>query len=529
VPSAEFLGASHAVTAVEERAAEQLVAPAAEYWAQVGEEVLPFLRRAHRLSHRPPHDAHTETSVVGSAEAGSCGPAFATAEQESDMSTNRDKVHDERQTRAKMCDPGVYLSGKNWLDHSEACARVDQMLLGGASLEQLESSGRKRSAVMSHLGHLKSEHGLAIGREGGIYRFAYGEGASSPGPSSPEAASEPSHGPRPEPTPPRSAVPPADLIPAEAVPSRDCAVRSAEGSGAIARLFAEAERIVRDEARRNPSGDLRRQVEIIVSRRFPRVTDGPGILNNLIIQGSSYSVVRRYFGALYAEDIWRFDREYGTHFFEVGRAPAFGYPRWEAIVLEWGNVLLREAGQAPVSELAAVVPALERAHPLDRTALGKKPRSRIVMTLATALPKIRDEMLPDPVGFLDRLDEVSRAHPGRAYDLAVAFGRDIAQMGPALVCNFFKELGLLHYVKVDVHIGNFMGELTLERKLSPKDEFILSWLLAREAGMEPFFLDKILYVGGKYCGPRLGALCRSLRADYEDEVNRLVGEIPGRR
>ncbi len=248
------------------------------------------------------------------------------------------------------------------------------------------------------------------------------------------------------------------ISPARPVPYHD------EGKGTVARLFAEAEVIVQNEARRNPSPDLHRQYEIIESRRFDRVTDEAGILNNLIIQGSSYSVVRKYFGALYPEDIWRFDRKYGTHFFETSEVPAFGYDRWQEIVLEWGNVLLREARQPPVRELSEVVPALERAYPSGRAALKTRPRSRIVMTLATALPKVRDDVLSNPVKFLDVLDEVSRNHPGRAYDLAFAFGRDIIQMGPALVCNFFKELGLLHYVKVDVHVANFMDNLELDRK-----------------------------------------------------------------
>ena len=99
-------------------------------------------------------------------------------------------------------------------------------------------------------------------------------------------------------------------------------------------------------------------------------------------------------------------------------------------------------------------------------------------------------------------------------------------MGNPLVCNFFKEMGLLHYVKVDVHVSDLIADISFQKKLNGKEQFILSWLLAREAGMEPFFLDKILYVGGKYCKPRFKSLFEKHRAEYIDAVNRLCAEIP---
>lgn len=99
-------------------------------------------------------------------------------------------------------------------------------------------------------------------------------------------------------------------------------------------------------------------------------------------------------------------------------------------------------------------------------------------------------------------------------------------MGTSLVCNFFKELGLLYYVKVNVHVGDFIDEPGPTRTLGTKQQFILSWLLAREAGMAPFFLVKILCVGGKYCKPALKVLFESRRSVYEREVRRLIEEIP---
>lgn len=440
------------------------------------------------------------------------------------MSMNRDKKRDEFETRAKMLRPGIYVSGKNWLDHSGAGARVDQMLLAGADMAKLLTSGRKPTAVRSHLVHLRTDHGLAISNTAGTYRFAYPEaGASTPAreqvvpvipaqrPASAESVS-PGRG-RPE-EPVRSEV---GVGPGS--------VAEAPGAGVVASLFAEAEHLIGREAAHNPSDDLQRQFEIIRTRRFDRVTDQSGILNTLIIQASSYSVVRKYFGVLYPDEMWKFDREYGTHFFEVGKVPTSDYGDWERIVLAWGNGLLEGEGEARATDMAALVQGLRRARDADWASYSKQPRSRIILSLATALPKVRREVLPNPVAFLDRLDEVSRSHPGRAYEAADRFADGILQMGNPLVSNFFKELGLLYYVKVDVHVRDFIEELALKRDLRPKQQFVLSWLLAREAGMAPFLLDKILYVGGKYCKPALRSLFQRRRAAYEREINRLVDEV----
>ena len=39
-------------------------------------------------------------------------------------------------------------------------------------------------------------------------------------------------------------------------------------------------------------------------------------------------------------------------------------------------------------------------------------------------------------------------------------------MGNPLVCNFFKEMGLLQYVKVDVHVRDLIADISLQKKLN---------------------------------------------------------------
>lgn len=90
------------------------------------------------------------------------------------MSIDRNKVEDRKNTEQVIFHGASISKGlKNWLDHDGAGRKIDEMLIKGASTEQLLTSGRKLSSVRSHLGHLKSEHGLPISNNGGIYKFDF--------------------------------------------------------------------------------------------------------------------------------------------------------------------------------------------------------------------------------------------------------------------------------------------------------------------------------------------------------------------
>ena len=294
---------------------------------------------------------------------------------------------------------------------------------------------------------------------------------------------------------------------------------------AIQELFQEASRIIADECRHNRNEDFQRQWEIIKTRNFPRLKEEPDILNNLIVQAASYSVVRKYFQVLYPEDIHRFDPQFSSGFFAPRLKPEYDYAAWVDIVLAWGNQLLSEAGLPRQNDLKALVFSLKEGKANGYEDLNAlKPRPRIVLAMATALPVVKREILDDIAGFYHRCDGVSAGHPGKAFDYVAEFARDIEMMGTGLVCNFFKELGLPYYVKVDVHVRDFLDSLTLA-KLSEKRQFILSWLLAAEAGMAPIFLDKIFYVGGKYAKPRMKALFQRHRHEYSLTIHRLMTQI----
>jgi hypothetical protein len=156
-----------------------------------------------------------------------------------------------------MKEPDVDVSGKNWLGHSEACARVDQMLLTGADMSRLLTSGRKLSAVRSHLGHLRTEHGLAISRIGGVYRFDYPEASESlvaGQPLEPNAAVSPSAVIEPRRV---ATVRMAEPIIGRSVPEVRNGSAQGTSSGVVGALFAEAERLIGAESIRGSSAPVR--------------------------------------------------------------------------------------------------------------------------------------------------------------------------------------------------------------------------------------------------------------------------------
>ena len=96
------------------------------------------------------------------------------------MSFNRNKVEDKKSTEQVIFQNAPHSRGlKNWLDHSKACEKIDEMLIEGASMSQLLTSGRRLNSVESHIQHLKSEHGLPISNVGGVYKFDFSHSTNS--------------------------------------------------------------------------------------------------------------------------------------------------------------------------------------------------------------------------------------------------------------------------------------------------------------------------------------------------------------
>ena len=187
---------------------------------------------------------------------------------------------------------------------------------------------------------------------------------------------------------------------------------------AIKKLFEEAQRIIADECKHNKTEDLLCQYEIIQTRKCESLTKEPDILNNLAVQAASYSVVRKFFHVLYPEDIYKFEKHFSTKFFKIGVKPEYEYKDWANIVVSWGNELLSEDGRQQEKSLDAVALSLMRSE-ISRN----QPRSRIVFSLSSALPKVKDHILGNSIHFLNRYHEISKNHPGKAFDEAVNFSK----------------------------------------------------------------------------------------------------------
>ena len=124
---------------------------------------------------------------------------------------------------------------------------------------------------------------------------------------------------------------------------------------------------------------------------------------------------------------------------------------------------------------------------------------RVVAVLLTGSRKLGDELRAGLDKFYDRISRVSV--PSAMWELVNDFSKSIKQVGPALICDFFKEIGFVRYVKVDHHFSQqfpLLVKLNSNCRLSPKRSFIMSQEIADAIGMTPFHLDSILYFWGRY-------------------------------
>ena len=66
------------------------------------------------------------------------------------------------------------MKNRNWLRHGigTAADKIDEMLLDGATIEQMAKRAKTTKATVSvHLSHLRKEHKLAIVKEDGVLRY----------------------------------------------------------------------------------------------------------------------------------------------------------------------------------------------------------------------------------------------------------------------------------------------------------------------------------------------------------------------
>jgi len=92
------------------------------------------------------------------------------------MSKNRDIKLDINNTKRKLKNLPVENEGKkNWLGHSGGGAKIDELLLKGATKIDLDDERIREYGSFSHISHLRNSHGLQIiyPNNDGICQFNY--------------------------------------------------------------------------------------------------------------------------------------------------------------------------------------------------------------------------------------------------------------------------------------------------------------------------------------------------------------------
>jgi hypothetical protein len=133
---------------------------------------------------------------------------------------------------------------------------------------------------------------------------------------------------------------------------------------------------------------------------------------------------------------------------------------------------------------------------------SNEPRPRIIRVLIDGSAEMGRRLDEGLSAFYSSLDTVTHSAPEIIWKYAEDFSDRIYNVGPALVCDFLKEIGYSQFVKVDHHFKKQFPSLIHGgdacKKLSHKSHFILSLHLAERLGMTPYHLDKTLYQWGRY-------------------------------
>lgn len=142
----------------------------------------------------------------------------------------------------------------------------------------------------------------------------------------------------------------------------------------------------------------------------------------------------------------------------------------------------------------------EREH-YDHT--SREPRPRMIRVMLDGSEEMTKRLSQGLDNFFAALEQVSVSPPEEMWSFVKSFSRPIYHVGPALICDFIKEIGFLKFVKVDHHFLLQFSSLVPSlregcSRLSNKEHFVLSQQLADAVGMEPYYLDRILYEWGRY-------------------------------
>jgi hypothetical protein len=144
-----------------------------------------------------------------------------------------------------------------------------------------------------------------------------------------------------------------------------------------------------------------------------------------------------------------------------------------------------------------------RRHGLTNAMLGEKTlHSRILGVLHDGACRIEIETKNGLDAFYVAIEQ-HLTTPESAWNMLERFTADVRQVSAPLGADFMKNIGFHMFVKPDFHFLRRLPELTgLDTSYSPRNAFILGWLLAPKLKMCAFAFDHTLYQWGRHAEKR---------------------------
>jgi hypothetical protein len=203
-------------------------------------------------------------------------------------------------------------------------------------------------------------------------------------------------------------------------------------------------------------------------------------MKNFASSAFSYSVIRRSLGS------------------HIGAIPTTSSIA-KALAAEFSDKRFLEESLWNPASMKTLALDVASKHGLTNAMLGRKTlHSRILGVLHDGANQIGLESKNGLEAYYGEIEQ-HVTDPIRAWHMLETFAANIRQVGAPLCADFMKNIGFHMFVKPDFHFLRQIPKLSgLQASFSPRESFILGWLLASAMKMPAFVLDHVLYQWGRH-------------------------------